>query len=116
METHSQYRPVDQSQIGSFVLTFVGGLAVGYALAALFVPRSGREVRSALTEYAKSTSGSLSDAMQGAVDAARRATRTVARRVTDVVEQGKDNARSTADTVSRAADEVVREAGNAGYQ
>ena len=123
MEANAQYRPISQDRTGSKVMIFVSGMAIGYAVATLLAPKSGREVRSSLSGYAKTTTGSVSGAVRNAVGAARDATRTVTRRMADVLDQGKEKARYTAETaaskaatVAKTAEDVVREQTAPGYQ
>ncbi len=82
MEAHTEYPQAARgSRTRSRILTFMGGLAVGYAAATLLAPKSGREIRSSLSDYAKTTSDSVSSAMRGVIDSARHATRSVGRRM-----------------------------------
>lgn len=124
MEASAQYIPVAQDRSGPKVMMFIGGLAVGYAVATLLAPKSGREVRSSLTEYAKNTTSSVSGAVKSAVGSAREATRSVSRRVADAMDQGKETARNAVETAtskasaatSKANDEMTHERAAPGYQ
>lgn len=123
MEANAQYQPVLRSQGGSKVMTFISGVAIGYAVATLLAPKSGREVRSSLGEYAKNTSESVSGAVRSAMGSARSATRTVTRRVADALDQGKEKARyaaekatSQAATMAKTADDMTHERATPGYQ
>jgi len=123
MEANAQYYPVSQSRSGSRALVFIGGMALGYAVATLLAPKSGREVRSSLTDYAKNTTDSVSGAVRNAVGAAREATRTMTRRMADAVDQGKEKAHDVVETASskaagavKTADDIARERATPGYQ
>lgn len=123
MEASAQYIPVSQDRSGSKVIMFIGGVAFGYALATLLAPKSGREVRSSLTDYAKNTTSSVSGAVKSAVGSAREATRSVTRRVADAMDQGKETARSAVEaaskasaTASKTAEDMAHERAAPGYQ
>ncbi len=123
MEASTQYLPVAQDRTGSKIMMFVSGLAVGYAVATLLAPKSGREIRSSLGEYAKNTTDSVSGAVRSAVGAARDATRTVSRRVAEAMDQGREKARDAVDTAAakaasaaKAADDMTHERATPGYQ
>ncbi len=123
MEANTQYRPVLQERAGPKVMMFVGGMALGYAIATLFAPKSGREIRSSLSGYAKNTSENVSGAMRSAVNAARDAGRSVSQRVSEALDQGKEKAKQAADTAAskagtsaRSAEEAVHERAAPGYQ
>lgn len=104
MEGGSQYRSASQDDsTGSKVMMFLGGVAVGYVVATLLAPKSGREVRSSLSDYAKNTTGTMSGAVRNAVGAAREATRTVTRRMADAMDQSKEKARYAVEEASAKA-------------
>lgn len=63
----------NEASSGRVLLSFIGGLAVGYGLALLFAPRTGRETRDAIGSYARSTGEALSSMARNAMDAARQA-------------------------------------------
>ncbi|MHB8255220.1 MAG: YtxH domain-containing protein [Acidiferrobacter sp.] len=122
MEANTQYRPVSRGRAGLKLALFVGGAVVGYAAATLLSPKSGREVRSSIGEYAKSTTDSVSGAVRNAVGAAREATRTVTRRMADALDHGKEEARyateSAAAKVASAAktvEDTARERATPGH-
>lgn len=118
MDGSSHYRSQSQDSTGSKLAMFIGGAVVGYVAATLLAPKSGREVRSSLTDYAKNTKGSVSGAMRNAVGAAREATRTVTRRMADAMDQSKEKARyaveeaaAKAASASKSTEEMAQ-----GYQ
>lgn len=82
-------------------MTFLGGLAVGYGAALLLAPRSGRETRAILSDYAQSTMSSAKGAAQAA-----------GQKVNEFVEDSKERARnvqSRAATAGKAAiDEIQK--------
>ncbi len=123
MEMNAQYLPVASDRTGSKVMMFVSGLALGYAVATLLAPKSGREVRSSLSEFAKSRGDSVSGAVRSAVGAARDATRNVSRRVADAMDEGREKAREAvgsaaakAESASRTAEEMTHERAAPGFQ
>jgi len=93
MEDNTQYRPILQGRTGSKAMLFIGGVAIGYAVATLLTPKSGREIRSSLSDYAKATTDSVSGAVRNAASAAQGVRRAVTRRVADALDQGKEKAR-----------------------
>lgn len=122
MEGSSQYRSPSQDSTGSRLMLFVGGVAVGYVVATLLAPKSGREVRSSLSDYAKNTTGTVSGAVRNAVGAARAATRTVTRRMADAMDQSKEKARYAVEeaaakvaVASKSAEEMASDRAQ-GYQ
>ncbi|MDA8389980.1 MAG: YtxH domain-containing protein [Gammaproteobacteria bacterium] len=91
METHTEEAPgMRGGQGGSRILTFVGGLAVGYVAATLLAPKAGRELRSNLSSYAKTTSSNVSSAMRDVIDSARQATRSMGRKMMSGAEGGHE--------------------------
>lgn len=83
-------------------MTFLGGLAVGYGAALLMAPRSGRETRALLGNYAQSTIDNAKTAVQSASD-----------RVDDFVDENKERVRNVQARVAsagRAAAEEVQKA------
>lgn len=125
METNAQYLPISPVRTGPKVMLFVSGVALGYAAATLFAPRSGREIRSSLSDFAKTKSDHMSGAVRDAVGAARNATRSVTRRVADAMDQGREKARGAvaaaasnveAGSTSHGGDEMTHERATPGYQ
>jgi gas vesicle protein len=125
MAANAQYGSISSGRTGPKVMLFVSGLALGYAAAALFAPKSGRELRSSLSEFAKTNSDRMSGAVRDAVGAARDVTRNMARRAGDAVDQGREKARGTMEAAAlsveggsmpHAGDEMARERTAAGYQ
>ena len=125
MEDKAQYLPVSPARTGPKIMLFVTGVAVGYAEATLLAPKSGREVRSSLSEFAKTKSDRVAGAVRDVVGATREATRSVTRRVADVMDQGRDKARgavaAAASSVEsgnapHAGDETTHERAAPGYQ
>ncbi len=90
METHMEHSAAMRGgRVGSRVLTFMGGLAVGYVAATLLAPKAGRELRSSLSDYAKTTSSNVSSAMRGVISSAREATRSMGRKMGAGSEKGQ---------------------------
>ncbi len=123
MEANAQYLPVAKDRTGPKVMMFIGGVALGYAVATLLAPKSGREIRSSLGEFAKTKGGSVSGAVRSAVGAARDVTRNVSRRVADAMDQGRGQARETVESAaskaasaSKAAEEMAQERATPGFQ
>ena len=125
MEANAQYLPVSAVRTGPKIMLFVSGVALGYAAATLFAPRSGRETRSSLSEFAKTKSDRMSGAVRDAVGAARDATRSVTRRVADAMDQGGEKARGAVAAAAasvegastpRAGEEMTHERAAPGYQ
>ncbi len=125
MEANAQYLPVSTARTGPKIMLFVSGVALGYAAATLLAPRSGREIRSSLSEFAKAKSDRMSGAVRDAVSTARDATRSVTRRVADAMDQGSEKARgavaAAASSVEsgnapRAGEEMTHERAAPGYQ
>jgi len=79
-------------------MTFLGGLAVGYGAALLFAPRSGRETRAILSDYAQSTVSSAKGAAQAA-----------GQKVNEFVEDGKDRVRNVQARASTAGKSAMDE-------
>ncbi|MHB1513649.1 MAG: YtxH domain-containing protein [Acidiferrobacter sp.] len=104
MEMNAQYLPAASDRAGAKVMMFISGVALGYAVATLLAPKSGREIRSSLGEFAKSKGDSVSGAVRSAVGAARDATRNVSRRVADAMDEGREKA---GDAVASAAAKVA---------
>lgn len=82
------------------LMTFLSGLAVGYGAALLLAPRSGRETRTLLGDYAQSTIDNAKTAVQSASD-----------KVGEFVDENKERVRSVQARVAsagRAASEEVQ--------
>ncbi|MHB1528748.1 MAG: YtxH domain-containing protein [Acidiferrobacteraceae bacterium] len=82
------------------LMTFLGGLALGYGAALLFAPRSGRETRAILGDYAQST-----------IDSTKGAVRTATERVGEFVDDSKERVRNVQARVasaSRAATDEIQ--------
>ncbi|MHB1950261.1 MAG: YtxH domain-containing protein [Acidiferrobacteraceae bacterium] len=83
------------------LMTFFGGLVIGYGAALLLAPRSGRETRALLGDYAQST-----------LDSAKSAVQSASSKVGDFVDENKERARSVQARVTSAgravADEVQK--------
>ena len=69
------------------IMTFLGGLAVGYGVALLFAPRSGRETRQMITDYAQSTGDKISTMARSAIDSARQSAESATQKVGDYVDE-----------------------------
>lgn len=84
---------------GRVLISFIGGLAVGYGLALLFAPRTGRETREALSNYARSTGESLSSMARNAMDAARQAAESGTQKLAAVAKRGQARTEEAATTL-----------------
>jgi len=84
------------------VLTFIGGLAVGYGIALLFAPRSGRETRQMLTDYAQSTGERVSGAAREAMRSARKVGEGASEKASEYAEEARAKARAAAASASNA--------------
>ncbi|MHB1514109.1 MAG: YtxH domain-containing protein [Acidiferrobacteraceae bacterium] len=91
------------------LMTFLGGLALGYGAALLFAPRSGRETRALLGDYAQSR-----------IDSTKSAVRTATERAGEFVDDSKERVRSVqahAASAGRAVtDEIQKSAGPRGSE
>lgn len=83
------------------LLTFVGGIAVGYGVALLFAPRSGRETRQMISEYANNTSERISDMARSAMDSARQAADRVSQRASDYADKASSTVSSAANRTTQ---------------
>ena len=84
-------------------MTFLGGLAVGYGIALLFAPRTGKETRAMLSDYAQTTGQRVSTLARDAAESAKNVAASAGRRVNDYIEEGKDKLKSAQNKASRAA-------------
>lgn len=78
------------------IMTFLGGLAVGYGVALLFAPRSGRETREMITDYAQSAGERISTIAKSAMDSARQTAETASQRVGEYVDEARTKVGKTA--------------------
>lgn len=85
------------------IMTFLGGLAVGYGVALLFAPRSGRETREMITDYAQSAGERLSTIAKSAIDSARQTAETASQRVGEYVDEARTKVSKTASSAARSA-------------
>ncbi len=90
----------NEASTGRVLISFIGGLAVGYGLALLFAPRTGRETREALGSYARSTGETLSSMARNAVDAARQAAESGSQKLATAAKRGQARAEETASSLS----------------
>jgi gas vesicle protein len=95
----------EQTSTARMVVTFLGGLAVGYGLALLLAPRTGRETRAMLSDYAQSTGETLSGMARSAVDSAKQAAATASQKLSDTM---KSTQQRTGAAASAAASELER--------
>lgn len=79
----------NEASTGRVLISFIGGLAVGYGLALLFAPRTGRETREAIGTYARSTGESLSSMARNAMDAARQAAESGTQKLAAATKRGQ---------------------------
>lgn len=79
----------------SSILTFLGGLAIGYGAALLFAPRSGRETRQMITDYAQTTGDKISTMARSALDSARQSADSATQKVGDYVDEARSKVKST---------------------
>lgn len=98
METYEE-----SNATGRALLIFLGGLAVGYGIALLSAPRTGRETRQILTDYAQTTGERISSAARSAMGSARRGGERAAQKAGEYAEEAKAQAASAA---QRAAGSV----------
>ncbi len=89
----------NEASTGRVLISFIGGLAVGYGLALLFAPRTGRETREAIGSYARSTGESLSTMARNAIDAARQAAESGTQKLAEATKRGQVRAEETASTL-----------------
>lgn len=76
------------------VLSFLGGLAVGYGIALLFAPRAGRDTRQMITDYAQSTGERISSAARGAMRSTRQTAESAGERAGEYLEEARAKAKS----------------------
>ncbi len=93
----------DQEYISSprLIASFLGGLAIGYGVALLFAPRSGKETRAMLSDYAQSTGETISNMARNAVDSAKEAAESAGQKASEYVDKAKTQARSAASDVEQ---------------
>ncbi|HLQ25233.1 MAG TPA: YtxH domain-containing protein [Acidiferrobacterales bacterium] len=91
----------DQEYISSprLIASFLGGVAFGYGVALLFAPRTGKETRAMIGEYAQSTGETLSNMARRAADSAKEA-----------AESAKQKAGEYAEAAGQKAGEYVDKA------
>ena len=90
-----------ESSATSSILTFLGGLAIGYGAALLFAPRSGRETRQMITDYAQTTGEKISTMARSAFDSARQSAESASQKVGDYVDEARSKVKSSTSTSSR---------------
>lgn len=76
------------------VLSFLGGLAVGYGIALLFAPRAGHETRRMISDYAQSTGERISTAARGAMKSARQSAESAGERAGEYLDEARAKAKS----------------------
>lgn len=84
------------------VVAFLGGIAIGYGVALLLAPRSGRETRAMLGDYAQQTGEAISSFTRSAADSAKEASQRVGQRVGEYVERGRDRLKGTQQSAAAA--------------
>lgn len=77
------------------VLSFLGGLAVGYGIALLFAPRTGRETRQMISDYAQSTGERISGAARSAMKSTRQAAESAGERAGEYLDEARAKAKSS---------------------
>ena len=82
------------------IMTFLGGLAVGYGVALLFAPRSGRETREMITDYAQSAGERISTIAKSAIDSARQSAETAGQRVGEYVDEARSKVSKAASSTT----------------
>lgn len=85
------------------IFTFLGGLAVGYGVALLLAPRSGRETRQMITDYAQSTSEKITNMARSAYDSARQSAESASQKVGDYVDEQRAKIKSAASSAASSA-------------
>ena len=97
------------SSASGMFASFIGGLAIGYGVALLLAPRSGRETRAILGDYAQSTGEAIGSFTRSAVDSAKGAAQSAGNRVGDFVEDSKDTVRSVQSRATGAGKAAIDE-------
>lgn len=95
----------EQTSATRTIVTFLGGLAVGYGLALLLAPRTGRETRAMLSDYAQSTGETLSSMARSAVDSAKQAAQSASQKIGETMKSAGQRGASAANA---AASEIER--------
>lgn len=90
-----------EGSTGRVLISFIGGVAVGYGLALLFAPRTGRETREALGTYARSTGESLSSMARSAMSAARQAAESSTQKLSGAMKRGQTAVEETTTSLGR---------------
>lgn len=85
------------------VVAFLGGVAIGYGMALLFAPRSGRETRAMLGDYAQQTGEAISSFTRTAADSAKEASQRMGQRVGEYVERGREKIKGAQQGAAAAA-------------
>ena len=85
------------------IMTFLGGLAVGYGVALLFAPRSGRETREMITDYAQSAGERISTIAKSAMDSARQTAESAGQRVGEYVDEARKTTTKAASAAARSS-------------
>ncbi len=92
-----------ESSATSSILTFLGGLAIGYGAALLFAPRSGRETRQMITDYAQNTGEKISSMARSAFESARQSAESASQKVGEYVDETRGKVKSAASSAASAA-------------
>lgn len=95
----------EQTSATRTVITFLGGLAVGYGLALLLAPRTGRETRAILGDYAQQTGETLSNMARSAVDTAKQAAQSASQKIGETMKGAQQRGTAAANA---AASELER--------
>lgn len=97
--TNEEIRMENQGSVGSSLVVFLAGMAVGAALAMLYAPQSGAETRAQLAEKTSEIKDRVSDMTTQVAD---KATELKGR----VVSQAKDTMERAGETLSRSANNI----------
>lgn len=84
------------------VLSFIGGMAIGYGIALLFAPRTGRETRQMLSDYAQTTGDAISSLARSAMSSTREAVAGAQKRAGEYADQGREAVRDAQARASAA--------------
>ncbi len=104
----------DDSSMGTTLLTFLLGLAVGATVAILYAPAAGTETRAQIADKAGQLKDKASDLKNQVAERAGEWKDKAANMIQRAGDQAADTADSAASSAQRVADTVRSEANNAG--
>jgi len=102
----------DQDYVSSprLLASFLGGVAIGYGVALLFAPRTGKETRAMLGDYAQSTGETLSNMARRAADSAKEVAESARQKVGEYAENAGQKAGEYAQKGGEYADKAKGQA------